>query len=376
MSDWQYSQLKETSQSQSWQPLDQENTSKSLSLDWEVKTAISSQDSGYQQSSHSSSHLWPLTSVDLSLGLESLFPGQVQEDKSTHQAGESQDLLDSLIREDMEERLQMMTVSGSSESSLKVLGNLMRPVGRPITGKGRVTQLDLSHSYTTQISNLSNLVSRDVPLTFPGQMVPVSVKVPPLLHPPAVPSLSYQDLSVPSLTAPLSGGSVKKPQPQSKPQSVKDKSGGKRKEGPRLIPGGVLEEEVAAVSRQLVMLTREREECEDLLADLIGFKQKRASVATPSSAGDGGTPLERLLADVTGEHDRIVCLMENIKMVSGVGQGLLSSLARCQAITRDIYTDIKRSKSQDSLSLHLPQLRTNIRRIRTQLWTIVNSLET
>ena len=366
MSDW---QLKDTSQS--WQPLDQENTSKSLSLDWEVKTAISSQDSGYQQSSHSSSHLWPLTSLDHSLGLESLFPGQVQEDKTTHQAGES--LLDSLIREDMEERLQMMTVSGSSESSLKVVGSLMRPVGRPITGKGRVDQLDLSRSYTTQISNLSNLVAKDVPLTFPGQKVPVSVKVPPLLHPPAVPSLSYPDLAFPSptsqskprLTAPLSGGSVKKPQSQSKPQSVKDKSGGKRKE--RL---GVMEEEVAAVSRQLVVLTREREECEDLLADIIGFKQKKASTATPSSAGDGGTPLERLLLDMTKEHDRIVCLMESIKMVSGVGQGLLSSLARCQAITRDI----KRTKSQDSLSLHLPQLLTVLRRIRTQLWTIVNSL--
>ena len=129
---------------------------------------------------------------------------------------------------------------------------------------------------------------------------------------------------------------------------------------------------MAALSRQLETLTLEREECEDLLANILGFKQKR--VRTGSAGNAGGSPLERLLQAVTREQERIIGLVERLERISGARQteALHSSLAKWKVVTRDIYSTIKVNNSKDNLAVLLPNLVTSIRRVRTLLWTIVN----
>ena len=335
MSDWK-SLIQEESDSDFekimniWKPL-REDTS----ADWDIKTAVSSQDSGYQQSSHSSSSLRLQKTVNSSssLGLESLRTGEFLA-TNTNQ-------------------------DGQSESSLKVLHSLMssveRPVGRPISGSSRVNPLDLS--YTSQISNLTKFVDRDIPLTFPGQIVKHSSK------PPAVPNFS--SLESKSNSSSASPACDTTPQSQFKPQSVKNKSAGRRKKRPRLVSSGDLEEEMAAVSRQMVVLTMERAGYEDIL----GFKERKVRT---NFAEDRETPLERLLRKTSYEQERIICLLERVEKISGTSDALYTSLGRMEAVTRDIYVARNNTDGQDNLAQLFLNLVTIIRRIRTNLWTIVN----
>ena len=338
MSDWKSLIQKEESDFEKimniWKPR-REDTS----TDWDVKTAISSQDSGYQQSSHSSSSFRLQKTGNSSLGLESLRSGE---------------FLATINKQDGE----MLEMSRSSESSLKPLDSLMsgveRPVGRPISRPARVDPLDLS--YTSQISKLTKLLDQDIPLIFPGQTVKH------IQPPPAVPNLSSLQPKSNSPSPSQAGHTA--PQSQFKPQSVKNTSAGRRKKRPRLVSSGDLEEEMAAFSRQMVVLTMEIAEYENNL----GFKEKKVRT---SFDGDRKTPLERLLRKTSYEQERIICLLERLKRISGTTDALYTSLGRMEAVTRDIYVARNKTDSQDNLAQLFLNLVTIIRRIRTNLWTIV-----
>ena len=372
---------------------------------WEVETAGSSHDSGYQCSYSSSSYRWPLVT-------EAQHVGHGQEENHTSR-GQGRDLLDSLIFEDVQERIEQMKMSGSSQASLNCLDSLMSGLeissGRPITGSDRVTPIELN--YNSQVSSLSSLMEQDVPLAFPGKSLPVKVKVTSLQHPPAVTSplelgLNSQGSSLTNLMEteqdfPLTfprqwravraeepppaspvlpafklpsvrkvvPGTAKKPRPQSRPQSVsasdsrpllgEARATSRRRERSSVSSSGDMEEMIA-VSHQLEKLVREREKCEQVVTTNLHLQP----LYTTRTHWDGQSQLDKLLRDVSDEQDRIRVLVGRVEIITGVRQSksLHECLARWQAATRQVHT--ARTDGKVTLASDLVNLSSNIRRIR------------
>ena len=137
---------------------------------WEVGTAVSSLESGYHSASwpvsgHTQHHLQP-EEVGASPGWpdgSQWWSGHLY--TREEEAGDNKlDLLDSLILEDVKERLQEGTVSGSSRAVIGSLGSL----GSLVRGTELSSQSQLY---------LDTFIQHNIPLAFPGQVQPVSCLV-------------------------------------------------------------------------------------------------------------------------------------------------------------------------------------------------------
>eukprot|EP00092_Neocalanus_flemingeri_P021906 GFUD01023763.1.p1 GENE.GFUD01023763.1~~GFUD01023763.1.p1 ORF type:complete len:386 (-),score=136.41 GFUD01023763.1:477-1634(-) len=124
--------------------------------------------------------------------------GQAQGGLEVKQDWDKPDLLDSLIMEDEElKMLQKREVQSQPKAAnlhLPSLENLLKlleleysspPPGRPITGSQHAP---LPPSQYKDNLHVQTLISHQVPLVFPGQFPPISFKIPPPHHPPAIPA--------------------------------------------------------------------------------------------------------------------------------------------------------------------------------------------
>ena len=136
---------------------------------WEVGTAVSSLESGYHSASWSvSGHTQHQLQHEEEVGASPGWPDRSQcwsdhlytKVKEAGDTGDTKlDLLDSLILEDVKERLQEGKVSGSSRAVLGSLGSLVR--GSELSSQSQL-YLDI-------------FIQHNIPLAFPGQVQPVSL---------------------------------------------------------------------------------------------------------------------------------------------------------------------------------------------------------
>ena len=175
---------------------------------WEVSTAVSSRESGYHSGSwpvcgHSQDQLQ--SEEEEKAGVPLGWPGHLY----TRQEGEKEekeetelDLLDSLIMEEVKERLQQQTVSGSSLVKLRRRGKEHWSTSEvqldtfiqnniPLVFPGQVQSVSLPHcvvelinlflvqvnpsdvsdsrNYSSELQKVNSFLEQDIPLAFPGQ---------------------------------------------------------------------------------------------------------------------------------------------------------------------------------------------------------------
>ena len=129
--------------------------------------------------------------------------------------GGEPDLLDCLILEDVEERIQQIKLGAAKPSEIICLKNLIGLLNlqneepkvrfkaqatvpnnmRAIIGTGGA-----SNNIASYHNDLKRLLEQEAPLTFPGQMPPVTVKLLPPGHPPAERQRISATHDIPDLT--------------------------------------------------------------------------------------------------------------------------------------------------------------------------------
>ena len=274
----------------------------STSSSWVLESLISSYDSGF-----SSDNCWPL-------GL----PGMEEELYPVPYA--TTDLLDSLVLEDIEERLELLKVGeGSHSSEGHLLGNLMKLLelqnqmsGEDVRGRegsGAVSEVSavpslLARSRGTEIESLME----QVPLTFPGQQLQAKVV----------------------------------PGPHQSPRGGKDNV--------------VLDVQASArlLSSQLEALVMERR-----------------GDHNPGMVSSGQVRLGKLLKDVREEHQRIRRLLTRLELKLGLSRtrGLRESLSKWEAMIQDVSSLMRQRRAGgNTLASELVRMGEVIRRIRTLVW--------
>eukprot|EP00092_Neocalanus_flemingeri_P009355 GFUD01010067.1.p1 GENE.GFUD01010067.1~~GFUD01010067.1.p1 ORF type:complete len:384 (+),score=120.48 GFUD01010067.1:61-1212(+) len=270
------------------------------------------------------------------------------------------DLLDSLIMEDQEQkRRKAQSQPRIANRTLPSLENLLKllelqaasdpPPGRPITGSQHVSQ---PSSQFKDILHAKALISRQVPLVFPGQFPPINFKVPPPHHPPAVPASFH-------LPSPLHSVS-----PSPSPGS----------------PADILLR-VEEAQWQLKALESDRKKTEAALAKQNPGKRISSSnsVLVPRLP-PGHTSLDKLVVDSLREQARVVTLLDRIKAVRGVifSPGLHSSLAMWKVSVVAVL-DMRRRERMGSVDRTggkeiveaLAKLSGGIRKSRSVLWAVM-----
>ena len=370
--------------------------SRGTTCSWEMETVTSSHDSGFI--SHPDSASWPLR-----------FPGWPEEKEDGHSKDrrrmeneennnlEKPDLLDSLIQEDFEERLEEMKQEGASQEEKNFLNNLTKllelqiqttlggdksaagpGVGqlswprpqqegaagggaggvRPILGGGR------GRSYPAQVSSLNSFIEQEVPLTFPGQLAPVPPGPVRRGQSPATPRSESGDF------API-GEDQRKP------------GGGRRMRNSESGGGGgqVSREELhvrmGEVAHQLQALVRERKECEQELAQR-GVGPGSAQIGSDGSRNSEILKLNKLLGEVGAEHERILVMVRTLEVVNNVvhSKSLHDNLSKWKNITIDLSNMMRfrQRGGEGGLTSEIVRMGQSIRRIRTLLWTLTASL--
>ena len=311
---------------------------------WEMETVTSSHDSGFFNGSSSWSGGLP----------------QLREENGNFFMAKP-DLLDCLDLEELEERLMVLKMEGSSSSEVHYLDNLLKLLdlqsqwkGEDIVG-GELAQVEGwrergeeqqgSSSFPTQVSSLNSFIEQEVPLAFPGQILPV-VSVPTEVSPPLRPSQPLQ-LQLDRKVA------VQKSKPS------------QRSCGDEVLT------RLGEATNQLKALILERKECERMLVQ-GGLSTSSASSAQRPRNSD--IRLGKLLGDLREEHERISVLVRRAEKVINIGQSktLSDSLASWQTISRNIANMVR--SGQNGLALEIIKMGKIMRRIRTILWIITSSL--
>ena len=387
----------------------------SKGVTWEVETATSSHDSGFI--SHPDSASWAFR-----------FPGCPGEAEDVYTADRRQvereennnvgkpDLLDCLIQEDLEERLEQMGREGASPAEANFLDNLKKLLelqtqlggeqsagggggptlcwpqpqqqkgageggggtGRAILGAGTAS------TYPAQVSSLNSFLEQEVPLTFPGQLAPLTPLTPLTSKAPLI-----SDLKSPGPVKREEALPEERPPHLSPAREDQRKSGGKRtrKAGPSggggQVTRGERREEMLArmeeVAHQLVALGRERKECEKELA-------QRGVGSAQSGSSPGGVrnseilKLSKLLGDVRAEHERILVMVRTLEVVNNVvhSKSLHDNLSKWKNTTIDLSIMMRSHQrgGEGSLTSEIVRMGQSMRRIRTLLWTLTASLPT
>ena len=372
---------------------------------WEVETVSSSHcshDSGFI--SHPGSSSWALR-----------FPGFPEEEKEDVHTKDRRnvekeennnvgkpDLLDCLIQEDLEERLEQMKRKDASPAERILLDNLMKLLelqiqlgggqssgggggselcwpqpqlqkaagegggGRAILGVGRAS------AYPAQVSSLNSFLEQEVPLTFPGQLARGK-------------ALVVSDLKSPG---PVKREEVKSEERAALPSPAREdqrKPGGRRTRKTGGGRGQVAREErreemlarMEEVTHQLVALGRERKECEKELA-------QRGAGSAQSGSSSGGVrnseilKLSKLLGDVRAEHERILVMVRTLEVVNNVvhSKSLHDNLSKWRNSTIDLSIMMRSHQrgGEGSLTSEIVRMGQSMRRIRTLLWTLTASL--
>eukprot|EP00092_Neocalanus_flemingeri_P093771 GFUD01119208.1.p1 GENE.GFUD01119208.1~~GFUD01119208.1.p1 ORF type:complete len:401 (-),score=121.02 GFUD01119208.1:476-1678(-) len=288
------------------------------------------------------------------------------------------DLLDSLIMEDQEQKIlqrrktQTQSQPGSADHDLPSLENLLTllelqaasdpPPGRPITGSQYLPQL------SSQVKNVLHvqvqaLVSRQVPLVFPGQFSAINFKVPPPHHPPAVPA-SFHHLSsnLHTMDLPFSSSDISPSPP---------------------APGSAAELLLRVEEAQwhLKALENDRKKTEAALAMQYPGKRLSSSNNVPvPRLPPGPTSLDKLLVDSLREQGRVVTLLDRVKTIRGeiFSPGLHSSLAMWKESVVTVRNMRRRERmghveraGGEEMGAALARLSGEIRRARSVLWAVL-----
>eukprot|EP00092_Neocalanus_flemingeri_P000792 GFUD01000843.1.p1 GENE.GFUD01000843.1~~GFUD01000843.1.p1 ORF type:complete len:382 (-),score=121.89 GFUD01000843.1:108-1253(-) len=270
------------------------------------------------------------------------------------------DLLDSLIMEDQEQkRRKAQSQPRIANSTLPSLENLLKllelqaasdpPPGRPITGSQHVSH---ASSQFKDILHAKALISRQVPLVFPGQFPPINFKVPPPHHPPAVPASFH-------LPSPLHSVS-----PSPSPGS----------------PADILLR-MEEAQWQLKALEIDRKKTEAALAKQNPGKRicSSNSVLVPRLP-PGHTSLDKLVVDSMREQARVVTLLDRIKIIRGrvFSQGLFDSLAMWKESVVVVMNMRRRERmghvergGGKVIGEALTRVSAETRRARSVLWAVV-----
>eukprot|EP00092_Neocalanus_flemingeri_P041376 GFUD01045052.1.p1 GENE.GFUD01045052.1~~GFUD01045052.1.p1 ORF type:complete len:389 (-),score=117.55 GFUD01045052.1:372-1538(-) len=296
---------------------------------------------------------------DVRFGVRLSF-GQAQGGLEVEQDWDKPDLLDSLIMEDQEQkRRKAQSQPRIANHTLPSLENLLKllelqaasdpPPGRPITGSQHVSQ---PSSQFKDILHAKALISRQVPLVFPGQFPPINFKVPPPHHPPAVPASFH-------LPSPLHSVS-----PRPSPGS----------------PADILLR-VEEAQWQLKALEIDRKKTEAALAKQNPGKTicSSNSVLVPRLP-PGHTSLDKLVVDSMREQARVVTLLDRMKAVRGVifSPGLYSSLAMWKVSVvavldmrrRERMGSVDRTGGEEMVEA-LAKLSGETRKSRSVLWAVM-----
>ena len=273
----------------------------STSSSWVLESLISSHDSGF-----SSDNCWPLA-----------LPGMEEELCSVPSA--TTDLLDSLVPEDIEERLELLKREGTHSSEGHLLANLMKLLELQNQTSGEAAR-EGGCPAVLEVSSLPSLLARargtgiesfleqDIPLSFPGQHLQVKVV----------------------------------PGPPQSPRGEKDTVVWDVQSSARLV------------SSQLDALVKERK-----------------GIHNPGTVSSGQLKLGKLLKDVREEHQRIRGLGRRLELKVGLSRtrGLRESLSKWEAMIQDVSSLMRqRVAGGNTLASELVRMAAMIRRIRTMLW--------
>lgn len=315
---------------------------------WEMETVTSSHDSGFFNGSYSLLGSLP----------------QLQEENGNFSMAKP-DLLDCLVLEDLEERLMVLKRQGSSSSEVHYLENLLKLLdlqsqwnGEDIfgeevalvedsgrTGEGwgdRGVEPQGCSSFPTQVCSLNSFMEQEVPLAFPGQILPVA-SVSPEVPPP--------------------------PRPRQPIQLQSDRKVAVQKSKPsQRSCGDEVLIRLGEATNQLKALILERKECEKMLV-----KRGISITCSTQRLRNSDIRLGKLLGDVREEHERISVMVKRAEKVISIGHSktLSDSLATWQTIARNIANMVR--SSQDGLALEILKMGKSMRRIRTILWIITSS---
>lgn len=298
------------------------------SSSWEVETLASSHDSGFSSGS------WTLS-----------LPGVEEEPFSvtntvSMDVVSTPDLLDSLVLEDIEERLELLKVKeGSSSSEVHLLDNLLKLLelqnqmsGEEVGGGESVEPPEAevasvpSYPARARSSGIESLIEQDVTLTFPGQ------------H--------------------LQG---RAPAPARGKETVSRGQDSGNKE---------VQASVRLMSGQLEALVRERRGLEKILADQNLLLLSSGQHGRNSSS----VKLSKLLSEVRGEQQRILGLVRKMELKVGLSRtkGLRESLSRWEVITQEVWS-LVRKRGPDTLASEMVRMgrimRRIMRRVRSLLWS-------
>ena len=274
----------------------------STSSSWVLESLISSYDSGF-----SSDNCWPLA-----------LPGMEEEVCSVPSA--TTDLLDSLVLEDIEERLELLKVrEGTHSSEGHLLANLMKLLELQNQTRGEAAR-EGGCPAVLEVSSVPSLLARargtgiesfleqDIPLSFPGQHLQLKVV----------------------------------PGPPQSPRGEKDTVVWDVQSSARLV------------SSQLEALVREGK-----------------GNHNPGTVSSGQLRLGKLLKDVREEHQRIRGLGRRLELKVGLSRtrGLRESLSKWEALIQDVSSLTRqRGAGANPLASELVRMAAMIRRIRTMLW--------
>jgi len=285
------------------------------------------------------------------------------------------DLLDSLIMEDQEEKMIMKKARAKNLPSplqLPSLDNLLKllelqstsdpPPGRPIVGSHVSPRPSTKYQ---DVQHVQDLMSRQVPLVFPGQFPPINFKVPPPHHPPAVPAsfhLLPNPLPATVHALPYTFTPIASPHPT--PGSAAD-----------------IQLRVDAAQWQFQALEKDRKKTEANLAKQNPGKRISSSNTVPiPRLPPGPTRLDKLVVDSMREQTRVVTLVERVERLRGqiFSPELHSSLAMWResvvmimAMRRRERMGLMGMEGGRELSEALAKLSEDTRKARTVLWSVL-----
>jgi len=287
------------------------------------------------------------------------------------------DLLDSLVMEDQEDKMMKKAQVKNLPAALQLpsLDNLLKllelqsasdpPPGRPIIGSHVSPRPSTKYQ---DVQHVQDLMSRQVPLVFPGQFPPINFKVPPPHHPPAVPA----NFHLPSYSNPLPA-TIHVPLPYTSTPVT----------SPYPTPGSAADIllRMDEAQWQFQALETDRKKTEAALAKQNPGKRISSSntVQVPRLP-PGPTRLDKLVVDSMREQVRVVTLTERVERLRGhtFSPGLHNSLAMWRervvtimAMRRRERMGLVGRKGGKELGEALAKLSEDTRKARTVLWSVL-----
>merc|ERR1719186_1926458 len=280
--------------------------------------------------------------------------------------------------EDQEEKMMLKKTQAPNltiRRQLPSLENLLKllelqsssdpPPGRPIFGTHVTPRPSTKYQ---DVQHVQDLMSRQVPLVFPGQFPPINFKVPPPPHPPAVPA----NFHIPSYSNPLPA-TIHVPLPYTSTPVT----------SPYPNPGSDADilMRMDEAQWQFQALETDRKKTEAALAKQNPGKRISSSntVQVPRLP-PGPTRLDKLVVDSMREQVRVVTLTERVERLRGhsFSPGLHNSLAMWRERVVTIMAMRRRERmglvgreGGKELGEALAKLSEDTRKARTVLWSVL-----